>query len=301
MELRLMRTFVVVAEELNYSRAATVLHMTQPAVSQRIMQLERELGFPLFERLPRGLRLSAPGAAFLPECRRVLEGAERAVRLARNAVGPDSGLVRLGFAGALSAPTVSQLARDVRACAPGIELSFVSGLTSDGVIDRLTVDELDIGFTAAGRTARGIDSRVLSSDPLDLVVAWDDPFASREETRLADMSTAPFVMISPASGLRLRDIADQACLDAGFSPRIAQEASDMQTVLALVAAGVGVTLLPRRLAGPASETLAFLRTKDVERRLVTIVAWQHEHVFGARNVVLDVIAGLYRSGRRPMR
>lgn len=292
-----MSTFVAVAEQLNYSRAASVLHMTQPAVSQRIMQLERELGFPLFERMPRGLRLTAPGAAFLPECRRVLEAADRAVRAARNAVGPDAGVVRLGFAGALSAPTVSQLARGVRTRASGIELSFVSGLTSDGVIDGLTSDELDIGFTAAGRTARGIDSRTLSSDPLDLVLARDDPFANDADARLADLSAAPFVMITQAAGLRLRDVADQACLDAGFSPRIVQEASDMQTVLALVAAGVGVTLLPRRLASQASDSLAFRRLVDVERRLVTIIAWKHEHAFGARNVVLDAIADLYRNDR----
>ncbi|GAB3807201.1 LysR substrate-binding domain-containing protein [Humibacter antri] len=294
MELRLMSTFVAVADELNYSRAALALHMTQPAVSQRIMQLERELGFPLFERTSRGLRLTAPGAAFLPECRRTLDAAERAVRVARNAVGSDVGLVRVGFAGALSAPTVSTLARGVRERAPGIDLSFASGLTSDGVIDRLAADELDIGFTAAGRTARGIDSRTLTSDPLALVFARDDPRSTAADARLAEFADAPFVMVDARAGLRLRDVAHEACLKAGFGPRIVQEASDMQTVLALVAAGVGVTLLPRRLVAPESEMLAIRPLTDVDCRLVTIVAWQREHVVGAPRIVLDVIDEHFR-------
>lgn len=284
-----MRTFAAVAHELNYGRAASALHISQPAVSQQIAQLERDVGVVLFERSRRGVRLTPAGQAFLPLCEQTLSSAHASVRAARNAQSSDQGIVRVAFAGAPSAPVVSALARSVRERFPGIELQIHASLTSSQVMDRLAADELDLGFTADSRSVPGVATRLVSADQLDLAVAIDHPLASHSSARLAELAEARFVLAAASAGLRLREEAVEACIDAGFRPRIVQEAEDTQTVLALVAAGIGVTLIPGGLVGNAATAIRLVPISDVRRPLRTVAAWRTVPGFGALQRVLDVV------------
>lgn len=284
-----MRTFATVASELNYGRAASALHVSQPAVSQQIAQLERDVGVVLFERSRRGVRLTPAGQAFLPLCEQTLGSADAAVRAARNAQSSDEGIVRVAFAGAPSAPVVSALARAVRDRFPGIELQIHASLTSSRVMDQLAADELDLGFTADSRSVPGVETRLVSADQLDLAVAIDHPLAGRSSVRLADLAGTRFVLAAPAAGLRLREEAIEACIEAGFRPRIVQEAEDTQTVLALVAAGIGVTLIPKGLVGNAATAIALVPISDVRRSLRTVAGWRTVTGFGALQRVLDIV------------
>ncbi|NVN00201.1 LysR substrate-binding domain-containing protein [Arthrobacter sp. SDTb3-6] len=285
-----MRAFVALAQELNYGRAAAALHVTQPALSFQIKQLERELGVPLVDRSFRAISLTRAGEAFLPECAATLESVAKSVRMARNAHSEDSGVVRLGFAGALSVETVSLLARTVRQGFPAIELAITASHTSSEVIDFLAAGKLDIGFTAEQRLLPGIDSTVLGDDPMGLLVATDHPLSSAGETALAELAGEPFVLTSVAAGLRLRDEALEACLDAGFRPQRIHDAPDTMTMLALVAAGVGVAVAPTRMAREAHSGVVYVPLSDVRRSLRTMVAWRTAQPFAAQLKVLGIIA-----------
>lgn len=245
-----MRTFVAVAEELNYGRAAQRLHLTQPAVSQQIRQLEKDVGVELVDRTGRYTQLTPAGEGFLPHCLATLGEADNAVRAARNTGDSDRGVIRIGFAGALATSTVAAIARAVRQQYPGIELRITASHSSAGVMEMLQADTLDIGFTALQRTVPGISSRRMGAQPVGLVVASDHPVAGRETVRLGDFSDAAFILTDLPAGLQLRDVAIEACLDAGFRPRVVQETPDTLTLVALVAAGIGVSVLPERFAPP---------------------------------------------------
>lgn len=288
-ELRWMRTFVAVATELNYGRAAQRLHLTQPAVTQQIRLLEKDVRVELVDRSGRAIRLTPAGEGFLPLCKETLSMADAAVRAALNAESSDRGLVRIGFAGALSTPTVAGLARSVREVHPGIGLRITASHSSSGIMDLLQADRLDVGFTGMQRSVAGISTRLISSQRLGVVVASDHPLAGKGAVALADLSDAAFVLTDLPSGLQLRDQAIEACLDAGFRPQVVQEVPDTLTVLALVAAGIGITLLPFRFAEEAGGTVAFLSLTDVERHLRTVVAWRSSPGFGALSRVLAVL------------
>ncbi len=290
-----MRTFVAVAAELNYGRAAQRLHLTQPAVSQQIRQLERDIGVELIDRSARAVRLTASGEGFLPLCHETLDMADRAMRAALNAGSVDRGLVRVGFAGALSTAAVASLARTVREKHPGIELRITASHSSAGIMDLLQADGLDIGFTGMQRSVPGISTRLIGSDRMGLVVASDHPLAGEKKVALARFAEEPFVLTDLHAGLQLREEAIEACVDAGFRPRVVQEAPDTLTVMALVAAGIGATVAPTRFTGEASGALSFLELTDVDRRLNTVVAWRSTQAFGALGRVLEIAENIMPS------
>jgi DNA-binding transcriptional LysR family regulator len=284
-----MRTFVAVATELNYGRAAQRLHLTQPAVTQQIRLLEKDVGVELVDRSGRAISLTRAGEGFLPLCKETLSTADDAVSAALNAESSDGGVVRVGFAGALSTPAVAGLARSVRERYPGIELRITASHSSSGIMDLLQADGIDVGFTGMQRSVAGISTRLISSQKLGVVVASDHPLADEGAVALAELSDAAFVLTDLPSGLQLREQAIEACLDAGFRPKVVQEVPDTLTVLALVAAGIGIALLPSRFAEEAGGTVRFLGLTDIERHLRTVIAWRSSRGFGALSRVLEVL------------
>jgi DNA-binding transcriptional LysR family regulator len=288
MELRWMRTFVAVATERNYRRAAISLHVSQPAVSQQIRKLEAEVGVQLLERSTRSVSLTPAGDAFLPLAMKTLKKADEAVRAARNSERDDHGIVRIGFAGAMGAPFVAEIARLVRQRHPGIELIFQAQLASGVVMDMLSAGDLDIGFTADARPVRGIRSRALRSDGFSVIMPTDHPLATAESLPLASLADETFVLLDAARGLRLREAAIDVCVDVGFRPRIVQDAPDTVTVFSLVSAGVGLSIVPTGFVTP-TPGVADVPLSDVEREFSTVIAWRLSPGFGALRRVLAVI------------
>ncbi|WP_229867429.1 LysR family transcriptional regulator [Sinomonas cellulolyticus] len=214
--MRWLASFVAVAHELNYSRAAESLHLSQPAVSQHIRQLEASVRVKVVERSTRAVALTRAGLAFLPLAQDVLARTDQAVRAARNSERNDHGIVRIGFAGGMSAPAVADISRLVRCRHPGIELRFTAHLGSAQVMDLLTTDALDIGFTAGQRTVHALRARVVADDAPGIAVATDHPLTAAPSVELASLADEPFVLVDAANGLRLREKAIEARIDVGF-------------------------------------------------------------------------------------
>jgi DNA-binding transcriptional LysR family regulator len=241
MELHQLRAFLAVAEELHFGRAAERLHMAQPPLSRTIQQLERELGTRLFDRTTRTVRLTAAGEALVTPARDVLDGC-RVAEVAVKAAGVgETGRVRVGFAGPSSHMLVGRLARLVRRQQPGIELSLRSVTYGYEALAHVIEGSMDLALVRWSAAPPGIASRVVQEEHYVLVVPSEHPLAGRDMVGVADLRQESFVALPADPGSSVRDAFIRSCYEAGFAPNIVQVAPDSWTVMALVAAGVGVT------------------------------------------------------------
>lgn len=244
MELRHIRYFLAVAEERHFTRAAARLGIAQPPLSQQIKDLEREIGAPLFHRIPQGAELTAAGAVFLDRVRVVPQQVADAVAEARRAARGEVGSIRVGFTGSAAFnPRVPTAIRTFRRRFPDVELSLVEA-NSNGLVDALHGGALDVAFLRP----EGIGREGLALQPVDeepMIAALPSSRMPHDEPiALAALASDPFVMTPRLLGPTLYDTTIGACRDAGFEPIIGQSAPQVASVLALVAAELGVALVP---------------------------------------------------------
>ncbi len=288
MELRWIEAFLAVAEELHFGRAAERLHMAQSPLSQVIRKLERELGTPLFERSTRVVELSPAGQAFLPHARRVLEELDLARRATTAGRAEVYGNVTIGFSGALNHLTLPPLTRAVRRRHPHIALSLVGRTTTNDAVARLQAGLLDLAFVGLPITAEGIDSRVISVEPLGVVAPSDHPLAGAATVELAQFADDDFVSMPAAPGSILRENMVAAAVESGFRPRVVQEVSDPYVVLSFVAAGVGVSVAPASLRPILPAGCVYLPIAGVAPTLSAGLAWRADDRSSALRAVLSV-------------
>ncbi|GGP47155.1 LysR family transcriptional regulator [Streptomyces sindenensis] len=288
MELRHLNAFLAVAEELHFGRAAKRLQMAQPPLSQQIRQLERELGVQLFHRNTRSVRLTSAGESFLEPVRTVLDDLDTAVRAARSAGTGEYGRVTIGFAGASSHETLPRLTRAVRAAHPGLELVMTGQTYANTALSRVADGSLDLGFVRLPVTRPGVAHRVIDEEELVCALPSDHPLARRETVPLDVLAGEPFVSFPANSGSTVRDAMTEACEGAGFTPRIVQEAPDSYTILALVAAGVGVTLTVTSVQHIQQNGLVYRPLAGPTVRLRAALAWRADNPSAALRAVLAV-------------
>ena len=271
MELRHLRYFVAVAGERHFTRAAKKLGIAQPPLSQQIRQLEDEIGTPLFTRAPRGVALTAAGEAFLPHAEAALREAERARVAARRVSRGDLGEIRIGFTSAASLnPVVPAVISAFRTACPDVELRLVVEATTP-LLTRLAQDLVDVAFvrptTAERESLRAIP---LPDERLWIALPAGHALATRKRLRLAELHNEPFILYPRANGSLLYDVIIAACQNAGFSPRIVQEAPQMALIVSLVAAGVGVALVPESVCQLRPAGMRYVR---ISGRPPTAMLW----------------------------
>ncbi|MBK3603484.1 LysR family transcriptional regulator [Streptomyces sp. MBT98] len=288
MELRHLNAFLAVAEELHFGRAAKRLQMAQPPLSQQIRQLEKELGVQLFHRNTRSVRLTSAGETFLEPARTVLDDLDTAVRAARSAGIGEYGRVTIGFAGASSHETLPRLTRAVRAAHPGLELVMTGQTYANTALSRVADGSLDLGFVRLPVARPGVAHRVIDEEKLVCALPSDHPLARRETVPLDVLAGEPFVSFPANSGSTVRDAMTEACENAGFTPRIVQEAPDSYTILALVAAGVGVTLTVTSVQHIQQNGLVYRPLAGPAVRLRAALAWRADNPSAALRAVLAV-------------
>jgi len=242
MDVYTLRSFVVLAEHLHFSRAAKVLNLSQPALTKQIRNLESEVGSVLFERGHRGTRLSAVGEQWLPLVREVLERFEQVATFARATAKGGIGRLRIGF-GYHTLQLVPDLVVKLRAAAPGVQITLRDMSTAEQSA-ALDAGELDIGFMRMPlRDTRGYETLPVIEDRLALV---SSPQFGRTTSSIAleDCRDVPFVSISKDRSPGFYHHMLKLCAAHGFHPRIVQEVSEFTTALGLVRAGMGVTMIP---------------------------------------------------------
>src|SRR5579863_3295853 len=279
MELRHLRYFVAIGEEENYRRAAQRLNVAQTALSTQIQDLEAELGFKLFDRLPRGVKLSAAGKLFLEDASRILrdvnEAAARAARVARG----QSGTLRIGFTENASwRGVVPQSFRRFREMQPDAELQL-QPLPSLVQLEAIRSGRLDAGFVFNMPKADPELSGLPVAIPrIELAVPRGHPLTKLKQIRLRDLASASFVWFPRSEAPELYDRLVHECFRGGLnSPHIVQEGKDEATVLSLVATGLGVgwVLETARLRCPKSVVILSVVDLDVPQSLS--LGWRRDN------------------------
>jgi DNA-binding transcriptional LysR family regulator len=241
-ELRHLRSFVVTAEELHVGRAAARLHLTQPSLSRQIAALEHDVGVPLFSRIRRRFGLTPAGEIFLVAAREIIRRADDAARDAQRAHRGELGTLRLGFVQSATFEVLPELLAAFRVAHPDVTLE-VETMTTIRQVAALRAGSLDVGLLRPPISEPGLTTRVISRDPLVVALPGGHPLAKRRRVPLAALADESFVLYTRSFGPSVQDVIIGHCMAAGFSPRIIQEAADVQTIVSLIAAGLGVSLL----------------------------------------------------------
>ena len=243
MELRHLRYFVAVAEELHFGRAAARLHIAQPPLSQQILRLERELGVELLRRNRRSVQLTDAGRLLLEHAKPLLAQADHLERLLRQAAAGEVGRLAVGFVGSASYETLPRILRAFRDRYPNVELRLEE-LTTVGQVAALLAGRIDVGLVRPPVGDESLELTPLVQERLVAALPDSHRLARRRRVPVAALADEAFVLVPRRLGTGLYDDFLGVCREAGFSPHVVQEANEMQTIVSLVSAGIGVSLVP---------------------------------------------------------
>jgi DNA-binding transcriptional LysR family regulator len=256
-ELRQFRQFVAVAEELNFRRAAQRLHMAQPPLTVAVRRIEDELGLVLIQRTNRIEGLTQAGQIFLAEARRTLVQANRAIDAAKRAGEGMTGSLRITFVASVAHDLLPRALRRFRTHHPEIQLSLDEATTAQQLL-ALREDRADVGFVVLPFVdATGLTVTSLRKDSLVAAVPNGHPLAARRALKLSDLARESWILFPARYGFGLHGRIMAACASAGFVPRVAQEAVQMETIVNLVAGGMGVALVAPAMATARRPGVAF--------------------------------------------
>lgn len=285
--LRQLRYFATVARELHFGRAARRLHMSQPPLSDQLRKLEEELGVLLLERDRRSVRLTDEGRFFLDEAERILAAVDRAVEQVGELKAGIRGTLRIAFVGSAGFVVLPTILKHFRREHPDVRL-VLSEMTTAEQQYALPEGRVDVGIAREASGSAELVEVPVAPEPLVVALPSGHPLAALTRIPLRALAEEDFIFQPRSIGLRYHDLLLSACHEAGFSPRIVQEANQLQTHVNLVAAGMGTSLLPgsvrvlrmpglvyRELEAPAVESwtvLARLRsdTRPLPRQFMEI-------------------------------
>ncbi|WNC94434.1 LysR family transcriptional regulator [Paraburkholderia sp. FT54] len=272
MDLRRLRYFTAVAEELHFGRAAQRMHVVQSAVSHQLKLLEEELGFSLLERSRHNVRLTVSGEIFLPEARDLLRRADEAMRRARASADGTVGRLAVGFVDNVLWSMLPPILRDFRQRWPQVELTL-HPLDRSAQIEALRTSVIDIGIMPSPSPGHALKSVALAEAPLVAAIPEGHPLAVRPTLSIVELADESFVLFPRRMNSRLLEIIVTCCASAGFAPRIVQEAEQLHTLLALVSAGLGVTLVPQWVARVHQLGVVYIPIDDLLTPYELIAAW----------------------------
>ncbi|MBZ7924251.1 LysR family transcriptional regulator [Ensifer adhaerens] len=271
-DLRQLRSFIVVAEEGHFGRAAAKLGIAQPPLSQQIRRLESKIGFTLFDRGTRKVVLTAAGESLVDTARKILEQAQDGLDSARRAARGEEGVLRIGINPSLALTELMRVLQTYRRENDKVTLAFHE-MTSQPQVNSLLMGDIDIGFLRETYSVQSLESRPLIEEPLMVVLPENHPLAKLDTVDLSELGHETFILISRQSGSALYDRIVAACRLSGFQPLIGQEATEWSTIAALVGCGLGVALAPncvRRLNIPG---VAYRSVSPMLSTVVTM-AWR---------------------------
>lgn len=249
MELRHIRYFLALAEEGNFTRAAAKLGIGQPPLSQQIKDLENEVGAQLFHRVPHGAELTVAGEAFLAEAKTAVDAAEKAKLAAQRANRGEIGRLSLGFtASSAFNSIVTATIREFRDHWPGVLLSLTE-MNTNALMERLIRGEIDAAFIRPGlEDTRDVRLKRFADEPMMIALPARHPLAARDQVPIAALAGEPFILFPRMVGLSLYDDIVAACREAGFELVVTQEAPQIPSIVNLVAANLGVSIVPASIA-----------------------------------------------------
>ncbi len=258
MELRHLKYFQAVAEELSFSRAADRLHIAQPALSRSMQQLESEIGVTLIDRSRRAIQLTPSAEVLLRDCQLLFDGIDDTLRRVRHAASGGTGELRLGYIGPPTQSFLGPVLRQFRAANPGVIVSLEER-TPERVWEMVAKGRLSVGLTrpVLAHEALGLSSLQLFEEILCAAVPAAHPFAEKREVAWKDLAEKPLVLLARREGAGSHDAILAACRKAGFAPRIAHTPSVISTILRYVEFGDGIGVVPESIT-PESDQVRLI-------------------------------------------
>jgi len=293
-DLRQLRYFVAVAEELSFTRAALRLHLSQPPLSQQILALEQDLGVRLLDRTRRSVALTGPGRVFLEQARQILGKADEARRQVVAAAAGYTGQLHLAYTVSVSFhPALPQTLLRFGQIAPNVRLQL-DEMYTEPQFAALLSGEIDVGFVRDEPTreqdARKLRLNVIDREPLLLALPTGHPLASRSSLSLEEVADSPFVSQPRELAATLYDRLVQLAVKAGFQPRIVQHAQQLNGLLALVAAGLGLALVPASMRSVRLTGVCYVPLEDPEAYLLLAAACRADDRSPALQQFLAIVA-----------
>jgi len=289
MELRHLRYFTAVVQWKGYREASRRIHVAQPAISQTVADLEEELGLRLFTRAKRTVQLTPEGEVLYAEAARALAQAELVIETARRAARGEIGRLSIGFLGSATSAFLPELVRKFKATYPGVKLTLqeLTPVQQDFAFEK---GEIDIGFTRTltAEQSRTFSSRVLYCDPLMAVLPRSRRVKSKR-VRIADLANESFVLFHREGYPGVFDMTTAMCQKAGFYPRVENQPKMLQTVLSLVEAEQGVSIVPACARNLRSNGVGFYRLQPDDVRIELVAAWKKGNPSVVLRAFLDLI------------
>jgi DNA-binding transcriptional LysR family regulator len=292
MELRHLRYFVTVAEELHFRRAAERLNMTQPPLSQQIRQLEDELGVQLFNRVGRSIELSDAGRVFLEEAQQTLAQVEYAVQAARRAARGEIGRLVVGFVGTAAYRVLPSTLRVFQERFPNVEV-VLREMTTLHQAKALRAEQMDVGFLRPPVDGSGLEVETVFREPLVVALTETHPLTVNERVTLEMLASEPFILFPRWSRPTLYDQIMCLCQQVGFSPQVAQKANQVEAILGLVSVGMGVTLLPASIQEWRRSGVVYKSLANVDLLDEMAVAWRQNDASSVLKVFLEVVREVF--------
>jgi DNA-binding transcriptional LysR family regulator len=290
LELRQLRYFVTVAEELHFGKAALRLHMTQPPLSQTIQALEELLGAALFVRTRRSVALTAAGQALLPEARRMLAQGAALPELAQRAAAGETGRIALAFVSSADYSVLPPFLRRYRAAYPQVQIALQEA-TSDLQVEDLLHARIDAGLLIPPlpeKAAASLDYVKVLAEPL-IVAVPAGVLKGSGAVWMKDLPTLPLIIFPRPIAPALHDAILGCFRAAGLTPEIGQEAIQMQTIVSLVSAGMGLALVPQSVSNLMRPGVEYRALRDKTPQVETGVAWRRDNDSPVLRGFLDLL------------
>lgn len=294
MELRQLQYFLAVAEEMNFSRAAVRLQISQPPLSRQILQLEQEIGVELFRRTKRRVELTEAGKVFLAETRQILTQVEQGVRLAQRASRGEIGRLVVGFEGSSTYDVIPRSLKVYRERFPEVDL-VVYAMTTEEQTQALLENRIDIGFTVSPLNDQRLAIEIILREALILAMPESHSLVARNEVRVRELAGEPFIMFQRNRGCGLYDQVIAVCQRAGFSPRVIQEADEMQVILGFVAAGLGITLLSASVQQFQRPGVVYRTLQPSTPKVSLALAWRGDDPSAVLQAFVEVVRELTKT------
>ncbi len=298
MDLRQLRYFQAVAEELSFTRAAKRLRVAQPALSRVVRELEDELGAVLLERTRRAVRLTEAGSVLLHEAGAVLLRYDEALRRVRRTVRGEEGEVRVGYIGAPTAAFLGRLLAEYRRQYPRVTV-HLEERTPERVCEMVAAGRLSLGLTrpVAAHEALGLRTLLLRRERLSAVLPADHALAARRRLRWADLDGQPLVVLSRREGGSLHDEIMAACREARVTPLVAHTPSVVSTVLSYVEAGAGLGVIAESVAALGAGAPLVFRPLHPLRHVDLSLVWPAAGGTPPAAAFRALVTGWHRAGR----
>ncbi|MBP1992184.1 LysR substrate-binding domain-containing protein [Paenibacillus eucommiae] len=298
MDLRKIHYFIAVAEELHFNRAAEKLNMTQPPLSQQIQALEEELGVKLFERNKRTVRLTAAGSVFWEEAQLILSQLERSIKITQMAGQGIVGHIIIGFVDSAADGIMVDMLSLFRERFPNIQLTLRE-MTSAQQWQALHDGTIHIGFLRFIEPAKHIDFRALAKESLVAVLPKHHPLAELPALSVCSLKDEPFILFPRHFGAPFHDLIIGFCAQHGFYPNVMQEAVQMYTIVNLVAANLGVSIVPSSVSVFQRSGVVFRPFEESTPPVPLYAAWRTDLNENVLSKFLDTVNEVANSKHHP--